>query len=137
MVCGLSWAKLGPEGHKGRALPSFFFVGGKRQVRQAPGHPRNVGRSHTAVGVWAETRMLERRLLHLILCAFLVLVPAACISATATMGARSTHWWHSRTSSKKLPVLSLGILRLSVPTHVSRPRSLSFPRTCVCGYSRY
>lgn len=32
---------------------------GSEPVRQAPGHPRSVGRSHTAVGVWAETRMLE------------------------------------------------------------------------------
>lgn len=35
----------------------------------------------------------------------------------------ATHYYSSRTSSgKKLPVLSLGILRLSVPTHVSSVR---------------
>lgn len=64
MVCSLSWAKLGQEGRKNRALPGFFFVGGKQEFRRAPRHPRSVGRSHTAVGVWAETRMPERRLLH-------------------------------------------------------------------------
>lgn len=41
MVCGLSWAKLGPEGRKGRALPGFFFgvikhARGKLRYRTLP-----------------------------------------------------------------------------------------------------
>lgn len=58
-----------------------------------------------------------------ILCTLLVPVPAAYISATAATSARSTRRWRSRTSpGKKLPVLSSGILRLSVPTHASSVR---------------
>lgn len=58
------------------------------------------------------------------LCTFLVLVPVACISATAATTARSTRWWRSSTSSgKKLPVRSFGTLSVSVPTHVVSMRS--------------
>ena len=68
---------------------------------------------------------LETPIFSATLCTLRVLVPVAYISATAATRARSTRRWRSSTSSgKKLPVLSLGILRLSVPTHVSRPRSL-------------
>lgn len=58
------------------------------------------------------------------LCTFLVLVPVACISATAVTTARSTRWWRSSTSSgKKLPARSFGTLSVSVPTHVVSTRS--------------
>ena len=29
MVCGLSWAKLGPKGHTGRHSGTDFFLGGR------------------------------------------------------------------------------------------------------------
>lgn len=53
-----------------------------------------------------------------------VLVPVAHVSLTAATIARSTRWQRSIASSgKKLPVLSLGIPSVGVPTHVTRLRS--------------
>lgn len=50
MVCGLSWAKLGPEGRASEALPGFFFVGGKQAGPSGAGAPQKR---------WESARLLE------------------------------------------------------------------------------
>ena len=50
MIRGLSWAKSGPEGRTGGALPGFFFVGGKRAGPSGAGAPQKR---------WESVRLLE------------------------------------------------------------------------------